>query len=62
MDCAYAGTSHNDDFFFPSSFAFAAHLMSALNVRASNTSNTLLSEQDHHPPAILLSFVFYNLS
>lgn len=48
--------------FFPSSFAFAAHLMSALNVRASNTSNTLLSEQDHHPPTILLSFVFYNLS
>lgn len=47
--------------FFPSSLAFAAYLMSALNVRASNTSNTL-SEQDHHPPAILLSFVFYNLS
>lgn len=45
---------------FPS-FAFAAYLVAALNGYASNPANALLTERDHHPPSILISFVFYNL-
>ena len=43
------------------SFPFTVYLMAALNGCASNPSNASMAARGHHPPSILISFVFYNL-